>query len=64
MNGTKILLCMPTHSGIIHAFAGSYEQAREYLRLGFRLGLGGAPTWPPRPDPRHTWPKAALSVEG
>lgn len=32
--------------GIIHAFAGSYEQAREYLRLGFRLGLGGAPTWP------------------
>ncbi|WP_068829214.1 TatD family hydrolase [Pseudomonas sp. BMS12] len=32
--------------GIIHAFAGSYEEAREYLRLGFRLGLGGAPTWP------------------
>lgn len=32
--------------GIIHAFAGSVEEAREYLRLGFRLGLGGAPTWP------------------
>ncbi len=32
--------------GIIHAFAGSYEEAREYLRLGFRLGLGGAATWP------------------
>lgn len=32
--------------GIIHAFAGSYEEAREYLKLGFRLGLGGAPTWP------------------
>lgn len=32
--------------GVIHAFAGSYEEAREYLRLGFRLGLGGAPTWP------------------
>ena len=32
--------------GIIHAFAGSYEEAREYLRLGFKLGLGGAPTWP------------------
>ena len=32
--------------GIIHAFAGSTEEAREYLRLGFKLGLGGAPTWP------------------
>ena len=32
--------------GVIHAFAGSYEEAREYIRLGFKLGLGGAPTWP------------------
>lgn len=32
--------------GIIHAFAGSYEEAREYIRLGLRLGLGGAATWP------------------
>ncbi|RMQ43608.1 TatD-related deoxyribonuclease [Pseudomonas cichorii] len=32
--------------GIIHAFAGSREEAREYIRLGFRLGLGGAATWP------------------
>ncbi|MGP0170793.1 TatD family hydrolase [Pseudomonas sp. NCHU5208] len=31
--------------GIIHAFAGSYEEAREYIKLGFRLGLGGAATW-------------------
>ena len=22
------------------------EEAREYLKLGFKLGLGGAPTWP------------------
>ncbi|MEO4049235.1 TatD family hydrolase [Pseudomonas sp. CAU 1711] len=36
----------PPRGGIIHAFAGSYEEAREYLRLGFKLGLGGAPTWP------------------
>ncbi|MBH3341832.1 TatD family hydrolase [Pseudomonas mendocina] len=36
----------PTHGGIIHAFAGSYEEAREYIKLGFRLGLGGAATWP------------------
>ena len=32
--------------GIVHAFAGSAEEAREYLKLGFRLGLGGAATWP------------------
>lgn len=33
-------------SGVIHAFSGSWEEAREYLRLGFRLGLGAAGTWP------------------
>ncbi|NVZ82262.1 MULTISPECIES: TatD family hydrolase [Pseudomonas] len=32
--------------GIIHAFAGSQEEAREYIKLGFKLGLGGAATWP------------------
>jgi TatD DNase family protein len=32
--------------GIVHAFAGSLEEAREYLKLGFKLGLGGAATWP------------------
>ncbi|GIZ11655.1 TatD family hydrolase [Pseudomonas sp. NCCP-436] len=36
----------PPRGGIIHAFAGSLEEAREYIRLGFRLGLGGAATWP------------------
>lgn len=33
-------------AGIVHAFAGSAEEAKEYLKLGFRLGLGGAATWP------------------
>lgn len=33
-------------AGIIHAFSGSREEAREYLKLGFKLGLGGAATWP------------------
>jgi TatD DNase family protein len=32
--------------GVIHAFAGSREEAREYIKLGFKLGLGGAATWP------------------
>lgn len=33
-------------AGVIHAFSGSYEEAREYMKLGFKLGLGGAATWP------------------
>ena len=32
--------------GIVHAFSGSREEAREYIKLGFKLGLGGAATWP------------------
>ncbi|MFI7857992.1 TatD family hydrolase [Pseudomonas promysalinigenes] len=35
-----------SRGGVIHAFAGSYEEAREYIKLGFCLGLGGAATWP------------------
>lgn len=27
--------------GIVHAFSGSREEAREYIKLGFKLGLGG-----------------------
>jgi TatD DNase family protein len=26
----------PARAGVIHAFAGSYEEAREYIKLGFR----------------------------
>lgn len=36
----------PRRSGIVHAFSGSYEEAREYIKLGFKLGIGGAATWP------------------
>uniref|UniRef100_UPI003562F724 TatD family hydrolase n=1 Tax=Halomonas sp. TaxID=1486246 RepID=UPI003562F724 len=34
----------PPAGGLIHAFAGSPEQARAFLELGFTLGLGGAVT--------------------
>ncbi len=33
------------HGGIIHAFSGSSQQAQNYLKLGFVLGLGGALTF-------------------
>jgi TatD DNase family protein len=32
--------------GIVHAFSGSYEQACEYIKRGFKLGFGGAYTNP------------------
>lgn len=32
--------------GIAHAFNGSFQQAEEFVRLGFKLGFGGAMTFP------------------
>jgi TatD DNase family protein len=34
-----------TRGGIAHAFNGSRQQADEFLRLGFKLGFGGAMTF-------------------
>lgn len=31
--------------GIIHCFSGSLETAKEYLKLGFKLGIGGVLTF-------------------
>ena len=31
--------------GIIHCFSGSIETAREYIKLGFKLGIGGVLTF-------------------
>ncbi|WP_285962461.1 TatD family hydrolase [Pseudomonas tohonis] len=49
-------------AGIVHAFAGSLEEAREYLKLGFRLGLGGAPTWPQANRLRKVVPQLPLEA--
>ncbi|PWB33704.1 TatD family deoxyribonuclease [Pseudomonas sp. SDI] len=46
--------------GIVHAFAGSYEEAREYQKLGFKLGLGGAATWPQALRLRKVLPRLPL----
>jgi TatD DNase family protein len=32
--------------GIAHAFNGSFQQANAYIDLGFKLGFGGAMTYP------------------
>ena len=36
----------PGRGGIIHAYSGSEQQAKEYLKLGFKLGFGGGITYP------------------
>ena len=33
-------------TGIAHAFSGSHQQAEEFIGLGFKLGFGGAMTYP------------------
>lgn len=40
------LKAVPVCGGIAHAFNGSRQQADEFIRLGFRLGFGGAMTYP------------------
>jgi TatD DNase family protein len=35
----------PARGGVIHAFGGSYETARQYWDLGFYLGVGGTITY-------------------
>ena len=33
------------HGGIVHAFSGSAEQARQYIKIGFSIGLCGTLTY-------------------
>ncbi len=37
---------LPVSGGIAHAFNGSRQQADEFIKLGFKLGFGGAMTFP------------------
>ncbi len=43
----------PAWSGIAHAFNGSAVQAQEFIRLGFKLGFGGAVTFERALQLRH-----------
>lgn len=43
----------PAWSGIAHAFNGSEVQAREFIKLGFKLGFGGAVTFERALQLRH-----------
>ena len=41
----KHLRRIEVKGGIAHAFNGSRQQADEFIKLGFKLGFGGAMTW-------------------
>ena len=42
----SILKAKGLKGGSCHAFNGSYEQAKRYIDLGFKLGFGGTMTYP------------------
>lgn len=42
----KQLRRVRVRGGIAHAFNGSRQQAEEFIKLGFKLGFGGAMTFP------------------
>lgn len=42
----KYLRRIETCGGIAHAFNGSFQQAQAFIDLGFKLGFGGAMTFP------------------
>lgn len=42
----KVLRQIKVRGGIAHAFNGSRQQADEFIKLGFKLGFGGALTYP------------------
>jgi TatD DNase family protein len=41
----KFLRLAKVRGGIAHAFSGSRQQAEEFIKLGFKLGFGGAMTY-------------------
>ena len=56
----------PAWSGIAHAFNGSETQAREFIKLGFKLGFGGAVTFDRALQLRHlaqTLPLESIVLE-
>ena len=37
--------CKPKFGGVIHAFSGSIQHAQYYIKMGFKLGVGGVITY-------------------
>ncbi|MBV2128878.1 TatD family hydrolase [Arsukibacterium indicum] len=50
-----------SEGGILHAFSGSQQQAKAFLDLGFKLGIGGTITYQRAQKTRNTVQKLPLS---
>ncbi|WP_153447544.1 TatD family hydrolase [Vibrio algicola] len=51
----------PKKGGVIHAFSGSYQQAMEYIKLGFYIGVGGVISYPRASKTRDVISRLPLS---
>jgi len=49
------------NKGIVHAFSGSLEQAQQYIKQGFLLGVGGVITYPNAHRVRRLYTELPLS---
>jgi len=58
----KHLRNIRVRGGIAHAFNGSPQQADEFIKLGFKLGFGGAFTWPRANNLRRLAAELALDA--
>jgi len=50
-----------SYGGVYHAFSGSAEIANEFIKLGFKLGIGGVITYPNAKKTRSVLQKLPLS---
>lgn len=50
-----------SYGGVYHAFSGSEEIAKEFIKLGFKLGIGGVVTHPSAQKTKATLSKLPLS---
>ncbi len=50
-----------TYGGVIHAFSGSFQQAMDYIKLGFYIGVGGVITYPRAKKTRETMSQLPLT---
>lgn len=50
-----------SYGGVYHAFSGSAEIANEFIKLGFKLGIGGVITYPSANKTRNTLSKLPLT---
>ncbi|SFC75733.1 TatD family hydrolase [Pseudoalteromonas denitrificans] len=44
----------PLYGGVIHAFSGSLQQAKAYIKQGFKIGVGGVITYERAHKTHHT----------